>query len=508
MGERDFNPQHRRAKRRRNELIMKCIIAFLVLIIICLAIVLIKEAVVPQFTAEDSALKRAVAQVQQSIFGKNRDEDDVAITETGTEGAGEQGSTEIATETDSASVSTVQPDEASVISEAERHAAMYDYESAIACLQASELYATSQAMQTAATGYEATRAACAAWTPDQVTHIFFHTIIWDASKAFDGDQDAEGYNQYMVTMDEFSAIMHSMYEKGYVMVSMHDMCTVNEDGTVTQKSIYLPSGKIPFVLSQDDVSYYHYMDGDGFAQKLILDENGDVKCTYLEGDGTVSVGDYDMVPWIDTFVDEHPDFSYHGHKGTIALTGYEGILGYRTDEVYRTQEAERLTSWQKAFLEANPDYDWQADVDSAAAVAEAMKADGWEFASHTWGHINPLAKGIENVKTDTQRWLNNVGTIVGDTDIIIFAFGADISDWEPYDDTNEYFTYLKENGFSIYCCVDSTRYWVQMGSNFMRMGRRNIDGYRMYYNPDLLSDLFDVSAVWDALRPDTVAQIG
>ena len=58
------------------------------------------------------------------------------------------------------------------------------------------------------------------------------------------------------------------------MVSLHDMCIVNQDGTVSQGEILLPPGKIPFVLSQDDVSYYHYMDGDGFAQKLIVDENG------------------------------------------------------------------------------------------------------------------------------------------------------------------------------------------------------------------------------------------
>ena len=44
----------------------------------------------------------------------------------------------------------------------------------------------------------------------------------------------------------------------------------------------LPPGKIPFVLSQDDVSYYHYMDGDGFASKLVVDSNGDVKNEYIE----------------------------------------------------------------------------------------------------------------------------------------------------------------------------------------------------------------------------------
>ena len=50
----------------------------------------------------------------------------------------------------------------------------------------------------------------------------------------------------------------------------------------------VPEGKIPFVLSQDDVSYYHYMDGDGCASKLVLDENGEVKNEYIEADGSVS----------------------------------------------------------------------------------------------------------------------------------------------------------------------------------------------------------------------------
>jgi polyribonucleotide nucleotidyltransferase len=67
------------------------------------------------------------------------------------------------------------------------------------------------------------------------------------------------------------------------------MCRVNEDGTVSRGEIRLPEGKKPFVLSQDDVSYYHYMDGDGFAQKLIVDENGKVTNTYVEDDGSISI---------------------------------------------------------------------------------------------------------------------------------------------------------------------------------------------------------------------------
>lgn len=492
MEERDLKLQQRRQKRRRNELIVKCIISLLTLIVIILVVVLIKEVAIPELTKKDNPQRQVNEKLLQG-----------ADSQEGSMSADAQ------SQDASGSVSAAATDE-ELISYADKLAAQYDYDGAIAYLQSAEGYTGSQTLQDAVAGYENTRSACVSYPLDQVTHIFFHTLIKDTAKAFDGDEDEAGYNQVMTTLGEFSAIMESMYEKGYVMVSLHDMCTVNDDGTVSRGEIRLPAGKTPFVLSQDDVSYYHYMDGDGFAQKLIVDENGDVKNTYIEDDGSVSVGDYDLVPWIDTFVKEHPDFSYHGHKGIIALTGYEGVLGYRTDEVYRTKEAGRITEYQQKFFDEHPDFDeaaWQNEVDEAKAVAAAMRAEGWEFASHTWGHISPLDKGIDGLKTDTERWMNNVETIVGDTDVIIFAFGADIGDWQPYTSDNEYFTYLKEMGFSIFCNVDASKNWVQFGDTYMRQGRRNLDGYRMYYNPDMLSDLFDVDSVWDSARPTPVPEM-
>ncbi len=481
MDERDLKLLQRQARRRKNELIIKCIISLLVLIVVALALILIKDVLIPELSGKNKKKPQTLAEeILAARSGQSQNGQGSGLSEK------------------------------DMIAVADYMASQYDYDRAIAYLTAAESYTSSQTLQNAVAGYRTTKESCVAYPLDQITHVFFHTMIWDTSKAFDGDEDEGGYNQVMTTMSEFAGIMKSMYEKGYVMVSLHDMCTVNSDGTVSRGEIMLPPGKTPFVLSQDDVSYYHYMDGDGFAQKLIIDENGDVKNTYVEDDGSVSVGDYDLVPWIDTFVDEHPDFSYRGHKGIIALTGYEGVLGYRTDEVYRTKEASRVTKYQQKFFESHPDFDeaaWQKEVDDARAVAEAMKADGWEFASHTWGHISPQDKGLDAVMQDTQRWKDNVASVVGDTDVIIFAFGADIGDWEPYTDDNEYFSYLKGQGFNIFCNVDSSQYWVQFGDRFMRQGRRNLDGYRMYYNPDMVSDLFDVNSVWDAARPTPVPEM-
>ena len=73
---------------------------------------------------------------------------------------------------------------------------------------------------------------------------------------------------------------------------------------------------------------------------------------------------------------------------------------------------------------------------------------------------------------------------------------------------NELFAHYKAMGFRIFCNVDaSAKYWVQIGSDYLRQARRNLDGYRMYYTPDLISDLYDVSQAWDESRPTPVPQM-
>ena len=267
----------------------------------------------------------------------------------------------------------------------------------------------------------------------------------------------------------------------------------------------LPPGKKAFVLSQDDVSYYHYMDGDGFASRMVLDKNGNVKCEYKEDDGSVSVGDYDMVPLLDSFVKKHPDFSYRGRKGILAMTGYNGVFGYRTDSAYKT--GKNLQDNQKEFLENNPDFNFDEEVKDAKKIAEALKKSGWEFASHTWGHKNATESSVEELQADNEKWEKNVAPILGKTDMIIFAFGADIGNWENYSMDNPKFAYYKSRGYNYYCNVDSNQYWIQITDEYFRQGRRNLDGYRMYYNPDMVSDLFDVSEVWDSSRPTPVPEM-
>lgn len=392
--------------------------------------------------------------------------------------------------------------EKKVLTTAKNKAAQYDYDGAIKLLKNDNAYQYNVHFQNAAKKYKKEKDNCVAWSPEQVTHIFYHSLIVDTSKAFDGDYKQDGYNQVMTTMDEFNKITQIMYEEGYVMVNLYDLAGLDDDGNMKAKTVYLPEGKTPFVLSQDDVCYYHSQDGDGIATKLVVDEDGKVRNEYVQDDGSTVVGDYDVVPLIDRFVEAHPDFAYHGHKGIVALTGYNGILGYRTDISYQTRPDD-LNDDKLAWLNAYPDFDLETERAGAKKVADAMKKEGWTFASHTWGHKNMSTVSMERLQTDTTNFKENVDPLIGGTDIIIFAFGADINNGGAYTG-DEKFNYLKSQGYDYYCNVDSNKYFVQITDEYFRMGRRNVDGYRMYYNPDLLADLFDASEVFDSSRPTPV----
>src|SRR5699024_9301129 len=111
--------------------------------------------------------------------------------------------------------------------------------------------------------------------PEKISHLFFHSLIVDPQKAFHDKEQAKGYRDYMVTISEFNKSIQQLYDKGYVLVDFQDLLTKKED-ELKFTGVRLPKGKKPLILSQDDVSYYEYMAGAGFADKLLLDTKGSV----------------------------------------------------------------------------------------------------------------------------------------------------------------------------------------------------------------------------------------
>jgi len=314
---------------------------------------------------------------------------------------------------------------------------------------------------------------------EPVRHIFFHSLIVDTSLAFDGDYMENGYNYWMTTVDEFKAMLEELYANDFVLIDIHEIAREEVDDKGNVKMVanapLVPAGKKPLVLSVDDVNYYEYMEKDGFARNLMIDENGDVKNLYIDKDGNELIGDYDVAPILDSFVKEHPDFSLRGAKGILALTGYEGALGYDT------------------HLTDSPTL--EEDIRTATAVANRLKETGWLFAIHGYGHRDAKKITYSHLVTDTTRWLNDIGSIVGETDIYIYPYGSEI------DYPSDKLDYFKSVGLRYFCGV-WTKPFVSVKDSYVRQTRCNLDGFNMITRPNSLADLFDVSKVLDPDRPE------
>lgn len=281
-----------------------------------------------------------------------------------------------------------------------------------------------------------------------VEHLFFHPIIAYPELAFDGDAQEKGLDDYMVTADEFNKILDSCYANGFVLVDIGDVWseTTGDDGQpkMVRNTLYLPEGKKPLIFSYDDTNYYPYMLDNGFAYKLVIGEDGKVWSWGLDPDGNeVTSRDLDAIPALDKFVEEHPDFSPFGAKASLSLTGYEGILGYRT-------QTDGDVEWTDE-LEANR----QAEREAVKPIIEELKRTGWTFGSHTWGHIRlgtPAKVSLEDIRQDTQRWMDEVGSLVGETTILFYPHGErpDGNDWQK---TGPVFQYLQGQGFRVFCSV-------------------------------------------------------
>ncbi|MDO5776051.1 MAG: polysaccharide deacetylase [Eubacteriales bacterium] len=392
--------------------------------------------------------------------------------------------------------------------------AQYDYDAAEELLKSLPDYESNTEAQELVAKCEETKATLVEQDIYKITHVFFHILCVDPKNSFDESKwgkQAGGYNSLMTTISEFEKMIQEMYDKGFVLVSIRDIAheETASDGSkkMVKGSIMLPPGKQAFVMSEDDVCYYEYMKGAGFADKMIIGDDGRPTLHYTDADGNESVGDYDIVPILDKFIDEHPDFSYKGHKACLVFTGYNGVLGYRTDESYDPN-----SEYYDPKLEQG--HDIEAERKEAVKVMKALLDDGYDLGSHSWGHRDLGQIEFERFKKDCDRWNRNVAPLIKEAsgkqpDIIIYPRGADIADWHGYPDDNQRFNYLYDLGFRYYCNVDNNQYWVQLGDRYLRQGRRALDGLNMWLQisgqRERLDDLFDdVNAIFDPARPTPV----
>jgi len=333
---------------------------------------------------------------------------------------------------------------------------------------------------------------------NNIKHIFFHSLIIypESADLFPGVPSSSGYNSGFIFQSEFNRVLPQLLERGYVLYSITDLFSKNENGVMQQNDIYLPPGKKPLILSIDDPSFHYgqrWVSGTGgnrgnfdrnrnpragFAHRIVFDEFGELATEVMTPQGEMIVtydGDVQLI--LDAFVKEHPEFSYRGHKGVIAATGYMGIFGYDLIDLRNDETRQEVVS-----------------------IVEKFKENGWLFASHSYSHNRTGFWGPEssagNIRFDMNRWKEYMEPIVGQTNIFIAPFG--------YLLRGDAMQVIVDFGFDIYCTVDLQQP-IHVYPTHVVQGRIEIGGYAMARWADTLNrDFFDVSYVMAPYRPPLI----
>lgn len=309
-----------------------------------------------------------------------------------------------------------------------------------------------------------------------VEHFFTHALVAHPELGFDADNEMRvNYDRDCLTPEEFRAILQSLYERGYALTDVCDTYQT-KDGVVTRCAYDFPAGKKPLVLSFDDINYYVKKMDKGMNDRMDADESGRL-FTYTENAREKVSYDNEVVTIVENFIETHPDFSFRGARGMLCLTGFDGILGYRTQSGSdnRTEQIAR-----------------------AKRVVQTLKAKGWRFACHSYGHYHMKKLSVEKFRTDTEKWLREVGAIVGKTDVYVYPYG----EWEVAQDGNkcEKHRFLETCGFKLFCGVGERDYYTNM-DGCLFMDRKPLDGISLRTLKTVYAPYFDAAAVYDSRRP-------
>lgn len=335
--------------------------------------------------------------------------------------------------------------------------------------------------------------------PGAIPNLSFHVLIADPSRAFVNQSLSGKYNMNFVTVEEFERILEQLYANGYVLVDMDSFIAETATGdtiTYAAKSLKLPDGKKPIMITETMVNYYNYMidsnddgtpdkGGAGFASKLVVDGlTGEITAEMVNEAGETVRGDFDMVPILEKFIDKHPDFCYQGSRATLAVSGYDGVFGYRINP-------EVIDKFGQAY------YDEQ--VSGAKEIVAALRQKGYEIACYTYADTAYGGKSASDIKADIDKWTTHIVPVIGAVDTIVYAKTSDISSTGAYSDSK--YNVLYDAGFR-YFISNGNKPACTVTANYVRQLRVMVTGTGMAHTASMYAEYFDSKAVLDSTRGD------
>ena len=350
-----------------------------------------------------------------------------------------------------------------ILAQADQIALGYEYDRAEEFLKNAEIDKSDERVVSAIADYQSRAGKMHEYEGD-IPHLSFPNLIVDPSRAM-----SDGYGDLMLTLSEFEKILNGLYENGYLLIDIHDLVkeTENEEGkrTLVSANPQVPEGKKPLVLSVDNLNYAQIENGKGIAVKLALDDDGEVKALYTDAEGHEKLGDYDVIPVLETFIREHPDFSLRGAKGIVG------------DEV-----------------EGSGTADYSDNRRTVSRIAETLIQNGWSLACESYSYDHLDGYSFDQLSQDITRWETVIGGLFGDVDILIFPYGGEI------DYASEKAAWLTNSGYVFMIGLWADQDFREVTDTYMRQTRRMVNGYVLENSPGSLSGFFDVGSVMDESR--------
>lgn len=363
------------------------------------------------------------------------------------------------------------------LAQAEALAQAYHYEEAIALLEDSDDLRDDERASEAAEEYQKKLDRMYEYD-GAIGHLCFTNLVVDTDRAFDGDEYSPVYRQNMITLEEFENILDTLYESGYILIDIHSLTdkteTADGDVTLTEKKPKIPEGRKPIIFSVENLTYDSVRNGDGVATRLALDKDGNVGAVYTDEGGHDLIGAYDVVPVLEQFIAEHPDFSFQGARGVIALSGAKGAFGYAIEEG------------------SSPDY--EDNQQTVKKIAEKLREDGWTFATEGYGYLEMGNLSYEALREDVLKWKDTVGQLVGECDTLLYPSGSEV------DYATEKAALLINQGYCYLVGMWSDNDHLEVNSRYLRQTRRTITGYVLENYPGNFSTYFSTPSILDAAR--------
>ena len=314
----------------------------------------------------------------------------------------------------------------------------------------------------------------------EIEHIFIHCLVAYPEIAFkETNSMKSAYEKDCITSEEFCLLLNELYKNNYVLVDINSTFKVDENGVAEKQKVNVPKGKKPLVLSVDDVVYDHKKAGKGMVDKIIVDSNGNLATSTVINCKEEIAYDKEFVCILENFISSHPDFSVKNARATINLTGFDGILGYRTQTSNKTNREEQIINEKK--------------------VVQKLKEKGYNFACHSYGHYHMKQISLENFKREIDAWNEEVVPLIGKTNIYVYPYG----EWEIMSGNklSEKQQLLIDDGFKLFCGVGIKNFYSYMPYNkkisqkILFMDRAPIDGTTLTTYAKDLSNLIDASSV-------------